>query len=214
MSIRILIADDHTILRAGLRALLNAEPEFQVIGEAADGAQAVVMATELRPDVVVADLNMPKASGIDVAHELRTQLPQTRVLILTMYEDSSLVRRALEAGASGYITKRAADSELIHAVRALAEGNVYLQAGVYGSLLFDSGRNAGIRPRGAGETSLNERERKLLNLLASGYTNRQAGDVLGVDLQTVIAWRTELTEKLGLHSRVELLNYARDIGVL
>jgi DNA-binding NarL/FixJ family response regulator len=208
----ILIADDHSVLRAGLRSLLNAEPGFRVVGEAADGAQAVILAVQLRPDVVVTDINMPGANGIEVTQELRDHLPDTRILILSMHEDSSLVRRALEAGASGYIAKRAAESELIHAVRAVAAGGTYIQPEVQRNVTIELLRNAVVAVPGG--DSLSERERRLLGLLASGHTNRQLADLLGVDLATVAEWRNDLTEKLGLRSRIELLKYAREQGLL
>ena len=208
----ILIADDHTVLRAGLRALLNAEPDFQVIGEAADGSQAVILAVQLRPDVVVSDINMPGANGIEIALELRQHLPETRVLVLSMHEDSSLVRRALEAGAAGYVAKRAAGAELIQAVRVVAGGGTYVQQDLQPSLTRDLLRNAMVAV--PGNESLSDRERRLLGLLACGHTNRQIADTFGVDTPTVSAWRGDLSEKLGLRSRIELLKYAREQGLL
>ncbi len=212
ISTTILIADDHSVLRAGLRSLLNAEPDFQVVGEAADGSQAVILAVQLQPDIVVTDINMPGANGIEVTQELREQLPRTRVLILSMHEDSSLVRRALEAGASGYIGKRAAEAELIQAIRAVANGATYVQPEMQRNVTLDLLRNAMVAVPGS--DSLSERERKLLSLLASGRTNRQIADILSIDLGTLVEWRNELTEKLGLRSRIELLKYARDQGLM
>lgn len=210
--INVLIADDHTILRAGLRSLLNAEPDLSVIGEAADGAQAVLMAAQLRPDVVVTDINMPVANGIEVTQELREHLPSAKVLILSMHEDSSLVRQAIEAGASGYIVKRAAESELINAVRAVAQGGTYIHPDVQRGVTRDLLRNALVAVP-AGE-SLSGKELELLRLLAEGYTNRQIADSFSVDAATASSLRTGLCDKLGLHSRVDLLRYAREQGLL
>jgi two-component system, NarL family, response regulator NreC len=210
--ISILIADDHTILRSGLRSLLNAEPDLNVIGEAADGGQAVILAAQLKPDVVVTDINMPVANGIWVTQELHDQLPSVRVLILSMHEDSSLVRQAFEAGASGYIVKRAIESELVSAVRAVAQGGTYLHSALQGSLPRDLLHNAVVVVPGA--DSLCEDERKLLRLLATGYTNRQIAEQLRVDLPAATSLRAELCDKLGLHSRVDLLKYAREQGLL
>jgi two-component system, NarL family, response regulator NreC len=212
VSTTILIADDHSVLRAGLRALINAVPDLCVVGEAADGAQAVILALQLRPDVVVTDVNMPGANGIQVTAELREQLPSTRVLILSMHEDSSLVRQALDAGASGYIVKRAAESELINAVRTVANGGTYIHPDMQRSVTRDLLRNALVAMPAA--ESLDESERELLRLLANGFTNRQIAAALGVDSPTATSLRTELCDKLGLHSRVDLLKYARGEGLL
>ncbi len=212
VSTSILIAEDHSILRVGLRLLLDAEPDFQVVGEAADGSQAVILAVQLQPDVVVTDINMPGASGIEVTEELREYLPQTRILILSMHEDSGLVRRALEAGASGYIAKRAAESELIHAVRAVAKGEMYVQPDVQRRVTLDMLRSAVVVA--PDREALSDRERTLISLLASGHTNRQVADMLGTDVAAVTEWRTDLTEKLGLRSRIDLLKYARAQGLV
>ena len=130
MSISVLIVDDHTVLLAGLRALLSAEPDLQVIGQASNGTEALRLANQLQPDVVLGDINMPGASGIEVAQQLRGQLPRTRVLILTMYEDANLIEQAMRAGARGYIAKRAVESVLIDGVRAVARGDIYVQSGL------------------------------------------------------------------------------------
>ena len=130
MSISVLIADDHIVLLAGLRALLSAEPDLQVIGQASNGTEALRLANQLQPDVVLGDINMPGASGIEVAQQLRGQLPRTRVLILTMYEDANLIEQAMRAGARGYIAKRAVESGLIDGVRAVARGDIYVQSGL------------------------------------------------------------------------------------
>ncbi len=211
MCINVLIADDHTILRAGLRSLLSAEPDFNVVGEAADGSQAVILATQLNPDVVVTDINMPGTNGIEVTQELREHLPSARVLILSMYEDSSLVRQALEAGASGYIVKRAAESELINAVRAVAQGDTYIHPDMRRGVTRDLLRNALVAVPGGESLTMHERE--LLRLLAAGYTNRQIAAEFRVDTATIAAWRMDLSDKLGLHSRIDLLKYARDQGL-
>ncbi len=212
MSITILIADDHAILRAGLRSLLNAEPDLSVVGEAADGAQAIILTTQLRPDVVVTDINMPGANGIQVAQELRELVPRARVLILSMHEDSSLVRQALNAGAVGYIVKRAAESELINAIRTVANGGMYLNPDLQHHITRDLLRHAVVALPAA--DSLDDSERELLRLLANGLTNRQIADALGVDSPTATTLRTDLCDKLGLHSRVDLLKYARGEGLL
>jgi two-component system, NarL family, response regulator NreC len=212
VSVTILIADDHTILRAGLRSLLNAEPDLSVIAEAADGSQAVLLASQLHPDVVVTDINMPGANGIQVTQELQQHVPGTRVLILSMHEDSGLVRQALDAGASGYIVKRAAESELINAVRTVANGGTYIQPEMQRNVTRDLLRHALVAVPSA--ESLTDQERQLLRYLASGYTNRQIASMMHVEAATVSAWRAELSDKLGLHGRVDLLRYAREQGLV
>ncbi len=212
MSVTILIADDHTILRAGLRSLLNAEPDLCVVGEAADGSQAIILAAQLHPDVVVTDINMPGANGIQVTQELQQSLPAIRVLILSVHEDSGLVRQALDAGASGYIIKRAAESELINAVRIVAQGGQYIYPEMQRNMTRDLLRHALVAVPSA--ESLTEQERELLRLLASGHTNRQIASLLGIEPAEVSSWRAELSDKLGLHGRVDLLRYAREQGLV
>jgi two-component system response regulator NreC len=210
--ISILIADDHSTLRAGLRTLLNAEQDLKVVGEAPDGPQALLLAKQLLPDVLVTDINMPGASGIQVAHELRSLLPATRILILSLYEDHSLVRQALAAGATGYVIKRAVESELINAVRAVAQGETYVdsetQRGLMGKLLSRAPVAA------PASEPLTAAEQTLLGLLACGYSNQQIAGVLALDLTEVAGRRVDLCDKLGLHSRIELLRYARAEGLV
>ena len=211
MSLKILIADDHGVLRAGLRALLNTDPNFQVIGEASDGAEALRLAQDLRPDVVLADISMPGLSGIEIARRLRESLPSTRVLILTVHEDKSLLREAIQAGAAGYILKRAVESELIDAIRAVARGELYVHPAMTRALLADS-------PPADHSTvaadALSPRELDVLRLVAQGYTNRQIADDLHLSVRTVENHRANLMDKLQLHSRVELVRYATEHHLL
>ncbi|GAB4282776.1 MAG: hypothetical protein Kow0080_36750 [Candidatus Promineifilaceae bacterium] len=146
MSIRILLADDHGVLRAGLRALLNAEPDFTVVGEAENGSQTITLAHELQPDVLLLDVSMPEPGGIEVTRQVRQQCPHTRVLILTVHEDESLLQEAIQAGAAGYIIKRAVEAELINAVRAIWRGDLYVHPAMTRALL------KGIRPSAPAET--------------------------------------------------------------
>lgn len=212
MPVRILIADDHGLLRAGLRALLNAEPDLQVVDEAADGPQALNLIQKLQPDVVLLDIGLPGLSGIEVTRRLQKTLPRVRVLILTVHEDESLLREAIRAGAAGYIVKRAVESELIDAIRAVWRGNQYVHPAMTHALLKD------LAPPLANNEppieQLTPREIGVLRLLAQGYTNRQVAEALHLSVRTVESHRSNLTSKLGMHSRLELIRYAQERGLL
>jgi two-component system response regulator NreC len=212
MPIRILIADDHGVLRAGLRALLNAEAGLEVVGEAADGPTALRLAVELRPDVAMLDLSMPGMDGIQVARQLKQQLPDTRVLILTVHEDEGLLREAMQAGASGYIVKRAVESELITAIHAICSGNLYVHPSMTRALLKDLSPSL-VTDEPPAET-LTPREIEVLRLIAQGHTNRQVAETLQLSVRTVESHRANLTSKLGVSSRVDLVRYAKEHGLL
>jgi len=214
MTIRILIADDHGVLRAGLRALLNTEPDLEVVGEAVDGHQALRLAGELRPDVVVLDISMPGPDGIEVTRQLKKKWPDTRILILTVHEDESLLREAIRAGASGYILKRAVESELISAIHAAWRGELYVHPAMTRVLLKDLQITSSPGPDETPVESLTPREVEVLQLIAKGYTNRQAAEILNISVRTVESHRANLTGKLGLRSRVELVRYAKRHGLL
>jgi two-component system response regulator NreC len=211
--IRILIADDHGVLRAGLRALLNAEPDLQVVGEAADCDEAVRLSGVLRPDVVLMDISMPGAGGgIEATRRMVELLPDTCVLILTAHEDKGLLREAIRAGAAGYILKRAAESELVNAIRAVARGDLYVHSALTRALLADAAQPS---TGGAGGAEpLSPREIEVLRLVARGYTNRQIAEALNLSVRTVESHRANLMDKLGLHSRVELVRYASEHKLL
>jgi two-component system response regulator NreC len=206
MPTRILIADDHGVLRAGLRALLNAEPGLVVVGEAADGQAALRLAGEMHPDVVVMDISMPGVDGIEVTRQLKKDLPNVRVLILTVHEDESLLRAAIRAGAAGYIVKRAVESELISAIHAACRGELYVHPSMTRALLHD------LQPAFISEDVsvelLTPREIEVLRLVAKGYTNRQIAEELTISVRTVESHRANLMDKLNLRSRVELVRYA------
>ncbi len=212
MGISVLIADDHGVLLAGLRALLSAEPDMEVVGQASNGIEAVWLARQLQPDIVLADINMPGASGIEVAQQLSGQLPRTRVLILTMYEDPNLIEQAMQAGARGYITKRAVESELIDGVRAVARGEVYIQSGLRESRLETAGSNLQAAPEDL--SMLTPAEKHLLSLMATGATSHEAADALGLKHTELENLRASLGRKLGLRSRVELARFAREHGLI
>jgi len=211
MPIHILIADDHGVLRAGLRALLNAEPNLEVIAEASDGNDALRLASELRPDIVLLDISMPGPSGIEVTRRLKEALPELRVLILTAHEDESMLREAVQAGAAGYIIKRAVESELINAIHAVWRGDLYVHPAMTRALL----RETSLFPVSAEPAveSLTPREIEVLRLIAKGYTNGQIAKELNLSVRTVESHRANLMGKLELRSRVELVRYAMEHGL-
>ncbi len=217
MPIRLLIADDHGVLRAGLRALLSAEPEFEVVGEAETGDEVLRKAEMLHPDVVLLDISMPGPSGIEVTRELKARFPDMRVLILTVHEDETLLREALRAGAAGYIVKRAVEEELIAAILAVWRGDLYVHPAMTRVLLQDVAegqRGASTSPGEDQLAQLTPRERDVLRLIALGYTNRQIADKLCISVRTVETHRANLTGKLGVRSRVQLVRIAREHGLL
>jgi two-component system response regulator NreC len=212
MAIRILIADDHGLIRAGLRALLEDVHDLQIVGEAADGLAVLQLAAELHPDVVLMDINMSKLNGIETTRQLKEIVPQARVLALTVHEDEGMLREMIRAGAFGYIIKRAAESELIQAIRVISQGHMYVHPELTSALLKDLSPHAGS-PKTQKET-LTPREIDVLLLLARGYTNRQIAKELNLSQRTVEGHRASLVGKLGFSSRVELMNYVEEHGLM
>jgi len=212
MPIRILIADDHGVIRAGLRALLDGLPEITVVGEASDGSEALSKAVELKPDIVLMDLSMPLMGGIETTRQLTQNKPGIRILILTVHEDESLLKEAIHAGAAGYIVKRAAQEDLLHAIRVVARGDLYVHPSMTRALFTEP---TPISTSKVSEVeTLTLREIEVLQLLAKGYTNRQIAEQLSLSPRTVEGHRANLSGKLGLHSRVELVEYAETHGLL
>ena len=212
MSIRVLIADDHGVMRAGLRALLNAADGIEVVGEAADGREALELAGQLTPDIVLLDLSMPNMSGIKVAHKLSAMLPQAHTLILTVHEDEELLREAIQAGASGYIIKRAAETELITAIQAVNRGELYIHSALMRQLLKD----LSTPPTSSAERLelLTPREQEVLRLLVRGYTNRQVAEKLCISTRTVEGHRANIMSKLEFRNRAEMVNFGEQCGLL
>ncbi len=212
MSIGIVIADDHGVLRAGLRALLNAEPDLNVVGEAAEGQEALRLVGELHPEIVLLDLSMPGINGIEVTRQIKSTQPETSVLILTVHEDEGLLQEAIRVGASGYIIKRAVESELINAIRAVSRGEMYVHPAMTRALMKE------LTPRAVSDTDpikiLTRREIEVLRYIAQGHTNRQIADTLCLSVRTVESHRANLMSKLNLNSRVELVHYAMEHRLL
>ena len=210
--IRVFLADDHAVLRAGLRALLSREPDMEVVGEAASGSEALKKVEELQPDVVLMDISMPGMEGLEATAQIKQRAPGTKVLILTMHEDRRYLLPALKAGAAGYVVKRAADAELIGAIRAVQRGEAFLHPSMAKLLVEEY---AGGRASGASEGQpLSDREGEVLRLIAEGLSYKEMADRLGISVKTVETYRERIKEKLSLHSRAELVRYALEQGLL
>jgi two-component system response regulator NreC len=212
--VRILLADDHTVMRNGLRLLLERQAHLQVVGEAADGRQAVALSETANPDVVVMDIAMPNLNGIEATRQIVNRNPRTAVAILSMHSDESYVIRALKAGARAYLLKDSAEADLLAAVRALTEGKSFFSPAISKILVEDYMRQ--LENRGAEDTYelLTNREREILQLLAEGRTNKEVANMLNLSLYTVETHRTHILQKLNLHSVPELILYAVRKGII
>ncbi len=206
MPIRILICEDHMLMQRGIATLLQTQADMLIVGVASDTNEALQLAREHGPDIVLMDISMPGVGGIEATRRITQGLSAARVLVLTVHEDESILREALAAGAGGYIVKRAAESELLDAIRAVARGQAYVHPAMMTSLLRAIAKPA--QPAGATVDSLTPREVDVLRLLATGYTNRQIAERLSVSVRTIEGHRANITSKLGLHSRVDLADYA------
>ena len=207
---RLLVADDHGIVRGGLRLLLERQPDMDVVAEAEDGAAAVEEALRTRPDVCVLDVAMPRLTGLQAAREIKSQMPDTAVLILSMHDDERYLFDALKAGASGYVLKREADEALVDAVRAVAAGESFLTNAAERSLIRAWMEDDSAGPR----EPLSPREQEVLKLIAEAHTNREIGEILHLSEKTVESHRANLLRKLGMRDRVELVRYAIRRGLV
>ena len=212
MKTKVLIADDHAIVRTGLRALLTSEPSLHLVAEATGGYEAIEMVADFRPDILVLDLSMPDLDGIAVTKKLNPLYPGLKILILTLHEDDALLREAIKSGASGYILKRAAEAELISAIQIVIRGDMYVDPSMLRSLIEE--KSSPTNARHESVEQLTPRETEVLKLIVQGYTNRQVGEELNISIRTVEGHRANLSGKLGLRSRVELVRYAREHGLL
>lgn len=210
--LHILLADDHAVVREGLKRLIDAEADMHVVGEASDGAEAIEKAVKLSPDVAVVDVSMGVVNGAEAARQIRTLCPATRILALTVHEDTSYLRELLDAGAAGYMLKRAAADELIRAIRAVASGGVYVDPRIAGKLV-----NTFSPPKTSAQganADLSERETAVLRFIAQGYTNKEIASQLGLSVKTVETYKARSMEKLGLRSRVDIVRTAGERGWL
>jgi two-component system, NarL family, response regulator NreC len=210
--IRVLIADDHAIVRTGLRALIHSESTMELVGEATGGYEALELVGDAQPDVLVLDLSMPDLDGISVTRKIKPQFPSLHILILTIHEDQALLRESLKAGAGGYILKHAAEAELISAIHTILRGDLYVDPSMLRLLLKDEVPPVAATSKPA--EALTPREIEVLRLIVQGYTNRQIGEELNISVRTAESHRANLCGKLGLQSRVELVRYAREHGLI
>ncbi len=210
--IRVMLADDHAILREGIRALLGLCDDIEVVGEAVDGREAVDAARRLDPDVVIMDIAMPGLGGLEATLEIKKSGSRARILVLSQYDDREYVRRLLKAGVSGYLLKKSAGAELANAIRAVHRGGLVLDPEVARMAMEDTGPAA---PGGPDPyETLTDREKQVLKLVAEGLANKEVADVLGISVKTAMSHREKVMEKLGLHNRTELVRFALRQGVI
>ena len=208
--IRILIVDDHALLRDGIRALIDLTDDVEVVGEASEGKEAIKEAQELIPDVVVMDIAIPGMDGLEATRRIKKKNPKMQILILTQHNNKEYVLSAIKAGAAGYVPKRALGSELLSAIRAVHKGDSFLYPSAAAALIQDYRQQAEVEPY----DRLTSREREILTLIAEGHTSRQIADMLYISLKTVQGHRTKIMEKLNTHNRAELIKYAVRKGLV
>jgi len=211
---RIILADDHPIILSGLRNLIQAEDDLDLVGEASNGAMALAVIRETRPDVAVIDISMPGLNGILLTRRLASEMPLVRILILTLHEDRAFVKQAFDAGARGYVLKRSAAECLIQAIRAVIVGGLYVDPAIAKRMFDVSPRRAGRSKAGAIGAELTEREAEVLKLTALGFTNKEIARQLDVGIKSIETYKARGTEKLGLKTRAELVRYASSQGWL
>jgi len=207
VKVRVLLADDHAIFREGLKSVLQAHPEFEVVGEVADGPMAVSRVAELDPDVVLLDVSMPGMNGVEVTSRLRADRPDRRVLVLTFHEDRRYLRALLEAGAAGCVLKRATADELVQALRVVVGGDTYIDPALAGNVVESQ-----VGEPAATAVELSDREVVVVRLIARGYSNKEIAARLCLSVKTVETYKSRSMEKLGLRTRVELVQYAAERG--
>lgn len=213
-AIRLLLADDHAVVRSGLRLLLESQPDMVIIGEAENGEEAIRRTKELGPDVVLMDIEMPGMNGIEAARQIKAQSPRTAVLALTMYEDDQYFFEMLRAGASGYVPKRAAPDELVSAIRAVSRGEVFLYPSLAGRLVQDYLLRRDVESQEPPADELTPREQEVLTLIAQGLSNTEIAEQLVISSKTVDRHRENIMRKLNLHNRVDLVKYALRKGLI
>jgi len=212
--IRVLLADDHAVLRAGLRALINAEADMEVVGEAADGEEAVAQAQELLPDVIVMDITMPRLNGLEATRRIIQMGLPCRILVLTIHHEQEYLLQVLEAGGMGYVTKASADRELMEAIRTVHRGGVFLYPSATRLLLEQYLKMGRSTEEEEAYSHLSEREKEVLKLTAEGYSNQEIGSRLFISPKTVDTYRSRIMEKLNLQGRADLVKYALRKGIL
>jgi DNA-binding NarL/FixJ family response regulator len=211
-ALRVLVADDHPVVLAGIRALLNRNPGVEIIGEAHDGRTALQMAIELQPSILVLDFSMPDLNGVEVTKRLLAERPRSKVIVLTVHEDRSYLRKLIEVGAVGYVLKRSAADDLLRAIQAVAAGGVYLDPSIAGHAI-DRTPNR-LKEATNGRAELSEREVEVLRLTAVGHSNKAIANILRISVKSVETYKARAMDKLGFRSRVELVGYAVEKGWL
>jgi DNA-binding NarL/FixJ family response regulator len=206
--LRILLADDHETVREGLKAILSAQADMEIVGEAADGRSAIAQAIKLTPDVVVMDVSMPNVNGLKATEGIHQSCPQVKVLTLTRHADDGYLQQLLRAGASGYVLKQSRASELLNAIRAVASGGKYLDPAVAGRVIGDYNRRTVFPESTSKRQDLSAREEEILRLVAWGYSNKEIAAQLDLSVKTVETHKTNATHKLGLHSRIDVVRFA------
>jgi DNA-binding NarL/FixJ family response regulator len=213
-SIRVLIADDHAIVRDGVRALLALSEDITVVGEAANGQQAIELARTLSPDVILMDIAMPGLGGLEATIEIRKDNPQAKILVLTQYEDREYIRRFLKAGVSGYVLKKTAGAELTTAIRAVSRGGLVLDPDVAREAMRDQAGSATSGQAADPYEALTDREKQVLKLVAEGHSNKEVAELLDISVKTAMSHREHIMQKLDLHSRTDLIRFAIQQGVI
>ena len=212
---KVLVADDHALVREGIAAFLKLCDDIEVVAEASDGIEALEKATKFRPDIIIMDVNMPKLGGLEATIEIKKTHPEIKVLVLTQYEDREYILRFLKAGVSGYLLKKAVGSDLIAALKAIMRGELYLYSSIASEVV--AGYLQGDRGEVCTESpydKLSDREKQVLKLVAEGYTHKEVADMLAISAKTVIAHQTNISEKLGIHTRAGLIKFAIQKGII
>lgn len=212
---KVLIADDHALVREGIVAFLKLCEDVEVVGEASDGLEAIEKTNKLRPEIVIMDINMPKLGGLETTIEIKKTHPEVKVLVLTQYEDREYIARFLKAGVSGYLLKKAVGSDLITALKAVARGELYLYSSIASEVVagYLHGDGAPAESESLYD-KLTDREKQVLKLVAEGFTHKEAADMLGISVKTVIAHQTNIGEKLNIHTRAGLIKFAIQKGII
>jgi two-component system response regulator NreC len=212
--ISVLLADDHAVVRSGLKLIVDAQPDMTVTGEAKDGLEAIEKAQELEPDVIVMDISMPNLGGLEAIRRIKRDGRETHILVLTMHDSEQFFFQAIQAGASGYVTKAAPEWELVTAIRSVHHGDCYLNPSVTKFLVNDYLERVKRGDKRTPVDLLTDREREIIHLVAAGHTNREIAELLSISEHTVHNHRANLMEKLGVHNRLELLKYAMREGII
>ena len=214
-TLQVLLVEDHTLVRQGVRALLDEEPDITAVGETGDGSEALMLAQKLRPDVVLMDLSLPGIGGIEATRQIRERFPAMQVVVLSMHDSEEYVFRALRAGASGYVLKQSTSTELVLALRAVAAGSTFLSPAISQILISDYVRRAGVQERDDDALNiLTPREREVLQLIARGLSNRQVAEQLHISTKTVETHRGNMMSKLEVHDRAGLVEFAMKSGLV